>query len=71
MLTIDQILDQAMQLPYEDKQAFVEILKKRLIEEERDRIALAAEEALASYASEKITRGTAQDLQTYLDVEDE
>lgn len=71
MLTIDQVLDQAMQLPYEDKQTVVEILRKRLIEEERDRIALEANNALASYASGKVIRGSAQDLQAYLDAEDE
>lgn len=71
MLTIDQVLDQAMQLPYEDRQAVVEILKKRLMDEERDRIALAAKDALASYESDKVTRGSAKDLQAYLDTEDE
>lgn len=71
MLTIDQVLDQAMQLPYEGRQAIVEILKKRLVEEERDRIALAAKQALTDYASDKVTRGTAKDLQAYLDAEDD
>lgn len=71
ILTIDQVPGQAMQLPYEDKQAVVEILRKRLIDEERDRIALAAKDALSGYASDKVTRGTAKDLQAYLDTEDE
>ena len=71
MLTIDQVLDQAMQLPYEDKQAVVEILRKRLMDEERDRIALAAKDAQADYAAGNVTRGAAKDLQAYLDAEDE
>lgn len=49
MITLDQALDTAMQLPFEQKQMLIEILWKRQVEARRDEIAENAREAITAF----------------------
>jgi hypothetical protein len=71
MPDLDSILDQAMALPYETRLDFIEIIKKRTVSEERDKIALQAREALQDYACGNIRTGNAEDLLKDLESDDE
>ncbi len=71
MQNIDDILDQAMSLPYETRLDVIEILKKRTIEEERVRIAEECRTVEQEYAAGRIKIGTAQDLRNYLENDDD
>jgi hypothetical protein len=48
-LTLDQVIDSAMQLPPDQQEMLVSILHKRQIESRRREIALDAQEALIAY----------------------
>jgi hypothetical protein len=48
-MTLDQVIDSAMQLPPEQREMLVSILHKRQIESRRREIALDAQEALNAY----------------------
>lgn len=71
MPSLDSILDQAMALPYETRLDFIEILRKRTVSEERDKIALQAQEAARDYACGNIRKGGAKDLLKDLESDDE
>jgi len=49
MTTLDQALDTAMQLPYEQKQMLIDILWKRQLEARREEIAANAREAVKAF----------------------
>jgi len=54
MITLDQALDSAMQLPFYERELLIEILRKRAVEERRNEIALKVKEAQASYDAGKL-----------------
>jgi hypothetical protein len=54
MVTLDQAIDTAMQLPPEQREMLVEILRNRQIEARREEIAHDAEESLAAFRDGKI-----------------
>jgi hypothetical protein len=48
-VTLDQVIDSAMQLPPDQREMLVSILNKRQIEARRREIVLDAQESLAAY----------------------
>ena len=59
MTTLDNILDEIMLLDYDDRIILSDILNKRRIEEQRDRIAMLAKESIAEYKAGKYKPQTA------------
>lgn len=59
-ITLNEIIDSAMQLPAEQREMLVEILTRRQIEERRHEIATDAEESIANYRTGEIKAQTAQ-----------
>lgn len=62
MTTLDQALDTAMQLSYEQKQTLIEILWRRQIEARREEIAANAREALRAFHAGELKTETADEL---------
>jgi hypothetical protein len=62
MTTLDQALDTAMKLSYEQKQLLIEILWKRQIEERRDEIAANAREAIRAFHAGELKTETIDEL---------
>jgi len=54
-------------LPLSDKEYFLEVIKKRLIEEKRNQLALRVKEAEENYASRNVKKGNADDFLKDLD----
>jgi len=48
--------------PEEQKESIIEIVKRRLTEERRERLALTVKEAREEYARGEVRRGTVDDL---------
>lgn len=67
MQHLDNVIDQAMSLPYDTRLALIDIIKKRTIEEERTRIAEQARMAEREFASGMMMSGSAEDLARYLE----
>jgi len=68
---LDQVLDAAMELPLEQQEILVQILKKRLIESRRDEIASDAQISIAEFQAGAPQQQTAteviQELREYID----
>ncbi len=62
MATLDQALDAAMQLPYEQKQMLIDILWKRQIEARREEIAANAREAIRAFHDGELKTETVEEL---------
>jgi hypothetical protein len=62
MTTLDQALDTAMKLSYEQKQMLIEILWKRQIEERREEIANNAREAIRAFHAGELKTETMDEL---------
>ena len=62
MTTVDQALDLAMQLSFEQRQMLIEILRKRQIEERREEIAAHAREAIRAFQAEELPAETIDEL---------
>jgi hypothetical protein len=62
MTALDQALDTAMKLSYEQKQMLIEILWKRQIEERRDEIAANAREAIRAFHAGELKTETIDDM---------
>ena len=58
---LDKVLDEAMNLPPEQREMLVQILQKRLIEQRRDEIARDAQSSLAEYREGKLKVQTASE----------
>lgn len=61
-ITFNEALEIIESLPEEQKESLIEIIRNRLIEERRDRIALNIREAREEYARGEIRKGTVSDL---------
>lgn len=70
MITFDQALDYAMELPIEKRLSFVEILKKRTMDDIRSQIAEEADESRRAFHSDKLSVGTVEDLISTIEGED-
>jgi hypothetical protein len=60
--TFQKVLDIIESLPEEQRESLIEIVKHRLIEDRRDRIAQSIKEAREEYKRGQIKRGTVEDL---------
>lgn len=59
-VTLNDIIDSAMQLTPEQREMLVEILSKRQIEERRHEIAIDAQESIAEYRAGKTKAQSAE-----------
>ena len=60
--TFDEALDIIESFPEEQRESIVEIVKRRLTEERRERLAQTVKEARQEYARGEVRRGTVDDL---------
>ena len=60
--TFDEALDILESFPEEQRESIVEIVKRRLTEERRERLAQTVKEARQEYARGEVRRGTVDDL---------
>ena len=60
--TFDEALDIIESFPEEQRESIVEIVKRRLTEERRERLAQTVKKARQEYARGEVRRGTVDDL---------
>ncbi|MBI5180414.1 MAG: hypothetical protein HZA05_03310 [Nitrospirae bacterium] len=60
--TFDNVIEIIESLPEEQRESLIEIVKKRLIEERRDRLAQSIKEAKEEYMRGEVRQGTVDDL---------
>ena len=60
--TFDEVLDIIESFPEEQRESIVEIVKRRLTEERRERLAQTVKEARQEYSRREVRRGTVDDL---------
>jgi hypothetical protein len=60
--TFDEALEIIESFPEEQKESIIEIIKRRLTEERRERLAQIVKEAREEYARGEVRRGTVNDL---------
>ena len=60
--TFDEALEIIESFPEEQKESIIEIVKRRLTEERRERLAQTVKEAREEYARSEVRRGTVDDL---------
>jgi hypothetical protein len=61
-ITFQKALEIIESLPEEQRESLMDIVKRRLIEERRDRLAQSIKEAREEYKRGKIRKGTVDDL---------
>ena len=61
-ITFQKALEIVESLPEEQRESLIDIVKRRLIEERRDRLAQSIKEAKDEYKRGEIKRGTVEDL---------
>ena len=61
-ITFQKALEIIESLPEEQRESLIDIVKRRLIEERRDRLAQSIKEAKDEYKRGEIKRGTVDDL---------
>ncbi|MGL5944282.1 MAG: hypothetical protein ACRC2S_28705 [Waterburya sp.] len=59
MSNLDRVLDEAMNLPLEQREMLIQILQRRMIEQRRDEIAQDAKLSLAEFREGKLRIQTA------------
>ncbi len=64
--TFQEALEIVESLPEEQRESLMDIVKRRLIEERRDRLAQSIKEAREEYKHGKIRKGTVDDLMNEL-----
>lgn len=62
MNTLDQVLETALQLPYEQQEILIEILQNRLRENRREKMAADAQQSLADFHAGKFQPQSAQEV---------
>ena len=65
-ITFQKALEIVESLPEEQRESLMDIVKRRLIEERRDRLAQSIKEAREEYKRGKIRKGTVDDLMNEL-----
>ncbi len=60
--TFDEALDIIESFPEEQRESIIEIAKRRLIEERRERLVQTVKEAREEYARGEVRQGTVDDL---------
>jgi len=61
-VTLNRIIDDFNELPFEDREYAIELIQKQLIEAKRERIVRRAKEAETNLRKGKVKRGTMEDL---------
>ena len=61
-VTFQEVLDIVESLPEYQQEDLVDIIRRRLIEQRRDRLADSVEEARKEYARGEVKKGTVDDL---------
>ena len=64
--TLNKVIEDFNQLPLDDKDYVIDIIKKQLIEAKREAIAKRAETALSNLKKKKVKSGTIEELYKYL-----
>jgi hypothetical protein len=64
---LNNMFDGFSKLPLSDKEYFLEVIKKRLIEEKRTKLALRIKEAEENYTTGGVKKGNVEDLLQDLD----
>lgn len=62
MTTLDQVLETALQLPYEQQEMLIKILQNRHHENRRTEIAADAQQSLADFHAGKFRQQSAEDV---------
>jgi hypothetical protein len=62
MNTLDQVLETALQLPYEQQEMLIKILQNRLHESRREEIAVDAGQTLADFHAGKFQHQSAKEV---------
>lgn len=65
-ITFQKALEIVESLPGEQRESLMDIVKRRLIEEQRDRLAQSVKEAREEYKRGKTRKGTVDDLMNEL-----
>jgi hypothetical protein len=65
-ITFQEALDAIESLPEYQQEDLIDIIRRRLIEQKRDALALRVSEARAEYARGKTKKGTVQELMSDL-----
>lgn len=60
--TLNKLIEDFSQLPLEDKEYAIDVIKKQLTEAKRDAIAKRAKEAMTNLKKRLVKRGTVKDL---------
>jgi ribosomal protein S1 len=66
---LNKLIEDFSQLPMDDKEYAVDIIKKQLTEARRDAIAKRAKEAMANLKKRAIRKGTVRDLYKDLEID--
>jgi hypothetical protein len=61
-VTLNRIIDDFNELPFEDREYAVELIQKQLIEAKRERITRRVKEAETNLKKDRVKRGTVEDL---------
>lgn len=62
VITFQRALEMIESLPEDQRESLIEIVKNRLIEERRDRLARSIKEAREDYRRGKVKKGSVDDL---------
>jgi hypothetical protein len=62
MKTLNEVLDAVMELPKEQQEMLIQIVRQRTIENRRTEIAQGAQESLAEFRSGKLKAQTAEEV---------
>ena len=66
---LNKLIEDFSQLPMDDKEYAVDVIKKQLTEAKRDAIAKRAKEAMTNLKKGAIRKGTVQDLYKDLEID--
>jgi hypothetical protein len=61
-VTLNRIIDDFNELPFEDREYAIELIQKQLIEAKRERIVRRVKEAETNLKKGRVKRGTVDDL---------
>ena len=61
-VTLNRIIDDFNELPFEDREYAIELIQKQLIEAKRERIVRRVKEAETNLRKGKVKKGTMEDL---------
>ena len=61
-VTLNRIIDDFNELPFEDREYAIELIQKQLIEAKRERIVRRSKEVETNLRKGKVKRGTMEDL---------